>query len=243
MDWYAHAEDYDVWFSWDPTQERDFVLDASRRYGKADPRRILEPMCGPGRLLRSMPGWAVGLDLNPAMLRVAARTNPVFRADAGRFAVRRGAFDLAFNLIDSFRHLRNEDAAAAHLRCVAEALTPGAVYVLGLEINGDIPGDVARDAWTGERDGVEVTGFVEGLGDADPDSRQETMRVVYARADGPEREFFHTMRTYTRRQIEDLIDTEGSFEIAAVTDRNLDIEHPLELSEIAGSAVLVLRRE
>ena len=240
MDWYSRAEDYDVWFSWDPSKERDFVLGASERYGNARPRRILEPMCGPGRLLRAMPGRAVGLDLNPAMLRLSARTNPVFRADAGRFAVRAGSFDLAYNLIDSFRHLRSDEAAAGHLRCVGHALAPGSVYVLGLEVNGDIAGDVLRDEWTGERDDARVTGFVEGLGDGDPDSRQETMRVVYAREGGPQHEFFHTMRTYTRAQIEDLIDDEGSFEILAVADRHLDLNQPIELSEIAGSAVLVL---
>ena len=69
---------------------------------------------------------------------------------------------------------------------------------------------------------------------------EETMRVVYAREGGPQHEFFHTMRTYTRAQIEDLIDDEGSFEILAVADRHLDLNQPIELSEIAGSAVLVL---
>ena len=77
MDWYARAEDYDLWFSWDPGPEREFVLGASERWGIASPDRIFEPMCGPGRLLRAMPGRAVGLDLQPAMARVAARTNPV----------------------------------------------------------------------------------------------------------------------------------------------------------------------
>ena len=242
MEWYARAEDYDLWFSWDPAEERDFVLGASARWGIEEPRRIFEPMCGPGRLLRSMPGWAVGLDREQAMLTIAHRTHPVVRGDAGNFAFREGTFDLGFNLIDSFRHLRTEESAAGHLRCVAHALRSGAIYVLGLEINGDIPGDIARDEWESEQRGETVRGFVEGLGDADPDSRQETMRVVYERA-GVEREFFHTMRTYTRRQFEDLIDDEGSFEIVSVTDRHLDLEHPLELSEIEGSAVVVLRTE
>ena len=241
MDWYRHAEEYDQWFSWDPTTERDFVLGASARWGIADPKRTLEPMCGPGRMLRAMPGWVVGLDLTPEMTRVAAKTNPVVRADAAQFAFRAGSFDLAFNLIDSFRHLRDEESAFGHLRCVAHALRAGAVYVLGFEINGDIPADTARDEWEGERDGVSVRGFVEGLGDPDADSRSETMRVAYE-ADGHTRDFVHTMRTYTRRQIEDLIDSEASFEIEAVFDRNYDLQSPIEISEAAGSAVLVLRK-
>ncbi|MHC4937760.1 MAG: class I SAM-dependent methyltransferase [Planctomycetota bacterium] len=241
MDWYRRAEEYDIWFSWDPATERDFVLGCSERWGIARPRRILEPMCGPGRLLRAMPGWAVGLDIGEAMVRIAGRTNPVFRADAARFAVREGSFDLAFNLIDSFRHLRSEQAAHDHLRCTARALRAGAVYVLGLEINGDIPADVHRDEWELSRDGHTIKGFVEGVGDTDPASRTETMRIAYE-FDGEPREYFHTMRTYTRLQMEELIDDEASFEIAAVFDRHYDLEKPIELSEVAGSAVLVLRK-
>jgi len=240
VEWYARAEDYDLWFSWDPRLEREFVLGASDRWGITSPQRIFEPMCGPGRLLRAMPGWAVGLDRQPDMVRVAARTHAAVVADACHIPFRAGSFELAFNLIDSFRHLRTEADAARHLRGVARVLRPGGIYVLGLEINGDIPGDVARDEWEGTREGESIRGFVEGLGDADPDSRQETMRVVYERG-GVEHEFFHTMRTYTRLQFEDLIDEEGSFEIAAVTDRGLELDRPLELSEIAGSAVIVLR--
>ena len=72
--------------------------------------------------------------------------------------------------------------------------------------------------------------------------RSETMRVAYE-VNGEPKEFFHTVRTYTRRQLEDLIDDEASFEIAAVTSRHYDLDHPIELSEVAGSAVLVLRKE
>jgi SAM-dependent methyltransferase len=242
VDWYERAQEYDIWFSWDPTTERDFVLGASHRWGIEDPRRILEPMCGPGRLLRAMPGWAVGLDISGEMVRHAAQTNSVFRADAAQFGVKADSFDLAFNLIDSFRHLHTEQAARDHLRCTARALRPGAVYVLGLEINGDLPADTHRDEWEIERDGHSIKGFVEGLGDADAEARTETMRIYYE-FDGSPREHFNIMRTYTRRQLEDLIDDEGSFEVAAVFDRHYDLSNPIELSEVAGSAVLVLRKE
>ena len=51
------------------------------------------------------------------------------------------------------------------------------------------------------------------------------------------------MRTYTRRQLEDTIDEEGSFEIAAVFDRHYDLEHPIVWGDVAGSTVLVLQRQ
>ena len=50
------------------------------------------------------------------------------------------------------------------------------------------------------------------------------------------------MRTYTASQVEDLVDDEASFEIAAVFDRGYDLDRPVEISEVEGSIVLVLVR-
>ena len=236
MDWYDRAETYDRLFGWDPAVERDFVLAASARHGIEGPRRILEPFCGSGRLLRAMPGTAIGFDLNPNMVRyAAARGLKVFRADAGRFAVAPGTFDLAYCLIDSFRHLLRVSEAAGHLRSVARALRPGAVYVLGLDL---MPGDESFEIW--EHDGVRA--LVRCLGDVDPDTRIGTLHFRMECGDETI-ESFSPMLTYTPRQLEDLIDGEASFEIAAVFDLAYDLENPVELDEIEGSAVLVLRRD
>jgi SAM-dependent methyltransferase len=246
VEWYDRAEIYDLLFSWDPHPEVAFLLGASARWGIASPRRILEPFCGSGRLLRALPGRSVGFDRNPHMVRHAARHGPVLRADAARFALRRASFDLAHALIDSFRHLLTEDDARRHLRAVARALEPGAVYVLGLEVTGNLAGDVPAEEWTVEREGTRVEGYVRSLGDADPSTRIETVhfRMEVFAGDRHERiESFMPMRVYTPRQLEALIDGEGSFEIAAVFDRGYDLEHPVELAEIAGSAVLVLQRD
>lgn len=244
MNWYDRAELYDILFGWDPRAEVEFILGASARWGLAAPARVLEPFCGSGRLLRPLEG-SVGFDINPSMLRWAGRRSRVFRADAACFAVRPESFDLAHCLIDSFRHLLTENSARGHLRAVARALRNGAVYVLGLEVAGDLPHDVSVDEWTAERDGVRIEGYTTCLGDADPDTRIETghFRMDVYRGDRHERiESFQPMRVYSRRQIEDLVDGEGSFEIAAVFDRGYDLACPVELDEIAGSAVLVLRR-
>jgi len=240
VNWYDEAEAYDILFGWDPAQERAFIFGATERWGIPRPRRILEPFCGSGRMLRAMDGRAIGCDRNPHMLRLAAARAPVFRADAARFAVRRGSFDLAYCLIDSFRHLLTEEEAFGHLRCVGRALRPGAVYILGFDVTGDIPGGAYMQEWTERRDGVEVAGRIRTLGDADPATRIETL---HARVETGGRviESFQPLRTYTRRQAEDLIDGEGSFEIAAVFDLRYDLGRPVELGEINGSAVLVLR--
>jgi hypothetical protein len=56
-------------------------------------------------------------------------------------------------------------------------------------------------------------------------------------------EDFDTLRTYTRRQVEDLIDGEGSFELAAAfAGRSYRVDEPVELAEVDVSAQVVLRR-
>jgi SAM-dependent methyltransferase len=241
VDWYDRAEAYDILCSWDPQQERDFVLGASERYGLGAPRRILEPFCGSGRLLRVMPGLATGFDRNPHMVRYArGRGSRVFLADAAAFAVREGSFDLAYCLIDSFRHLRTEEAARAHVRAVARALRPGGVYVLGFDITGDLEQDVSSEAWGFERDGTRVDGEIQCLGDRA--SGIETMRVrIDIRKRGRRRErleAFDPMRVYAKKDVRSLL--EGSFEIAGVFDRRYNPARPVPFDSVAGSAVLVL---
>jgi SAM-dependent methyltransferase len=241
VDFYDRVDLYDRLFDWDPAAERDFVLGASERWGLGRARRILEPFCGPGRLLRAMPGEAVGFDLNRRMLRRAARDCRVFRADAARFSVRAGSFELGYCLIDSFRHLLTEEAARAHLRCMGVALRPGAVYVLGFELTGDMTVAASAEEWTVEHEGIEIRGRFSGLGDQDPETRLETSRVeIEAGAERIDETF--PMRAYAREQFQDLVDGEGSFEIAACFDRSYDLDRAVELDELEGSAVIVLRR-
>jgi SAM-dependent methyltransferase len=243
VEWYDRAEAYDILCGWDPRPERDFVLGASERYGVGPARRILEPFCGTGRLLRVMPGFAVGFDRNPHMVRYArARGVRAFRGDAARFAVREASFDVAFCLIDSFRYLLTEDAAAAHLSGVARALVPGGVYVVGLELTGDLDPDRSLDAWSGARAGTRVEGEVECLGDRA--KRVETLRVRLAIRRGRDRERvedFQPMRVYARADIASLLAAEGSFELAAAFRGSYDIDRPVPFDAAAGSVVLVLR--
>lgn len=243
MGWYDRAEAYDILCGWDPRPERDFVLGACERHGNGPARRILEPFCGSGRLLRVMPGFAVGFDRNPYMVSYArGRGARAFRADAARFAVREASFDAAYCLIDSFRYLLTEEEAAAHLRAVARALRPGGVYVLGLELTGDLDPDRSRDVWSGARAGTRVDGEVKCLGDRA--RRVETIRVRLAIRRGRLRERvedFQPMRVYGRADVAALLAAEGSFGLAAAFDGRYDLERPIPLEKAAGSVVLVLR--
>lgn len=249
MDWYDEALYYDVLFGWDPGRERDFLLGACRRYGLGPaPARSLEPFCGTGRLLRAMPGASVGFDLSPAMVRFArAGGCRVFRADAARFAAAPGAVDLAYCLIDSFRHLLDEAAARAHLQAVARALRPGGLYVLGFDVTGGLAPADSLEEWDGRRDKVHVAGRIEVLGDASPATRVETMRVRLDVTDRGRKRRFDSrqpLRTYTRAQARALLQggAQGALELVATFDRRYELDRPLPLEQVDGSAVFVLRR-
>lgn len=246
-DWYDEALYYDVLFSWDASTERAFVLGASAKWGVATPDWILEPFCGTGRMLRVMPGRPVGLDLNPAMARFARRATGarVFQGDASRFALAPGSFDLAYCLIDSFRHLPDYGAARDHFRCVADALRPGAVYVLGFDISEGRDAEESLEEWKGQRGDITVKGRVQVLGDVDPQTRHETMLVELDVRHGKER------RTITSRQpllvwspqdLRRVLAEEGSFELVASFARTYELDHPIALEKVPGSVVLVLRR-
>lgn len=103
----------------------------------------LEPACGSGRYLAGLlrRGWTVtGYDLSTEMVRFA-------RARLSRWGKKvtltwgdmtsfkpKGRFDLAFNLLSTFRHLLTDRDALAHLRVTAAALNPGGIFVLGLDL-------------------------------------------------------------------------------------------------------------
>jgi len=257
---YVRAEWYDRVCSWDPGPELALLRRVTARHGIPRPRRVLEPFCGTGRLLS---GWDVpiGFDRCASMLRRgrALGRGAFFRADAAGFALQPATCDLAFSLNDSFRHLLTEADAAAHLRAVARALRPGAAYAIGLELTGGRPADTSYDAWTFPAHGRTWRCRVGPLGDADPASRLETIHVLIHAADEadpkgeaepPEQKSpepviddLFPMRTYSPRDVEDLIDVEASFELCAVYRDYDPAAQPVEISEADGSAILVLRKE
>lgn len=239
-DWYDLARYYDVLFSWDPAREVEFVLGASARFGLGTPARSFEPFCGAGRLLPHVPG-ALGSDLNPAMLEIARRRAPVFRADAARLGLAPESLDLAYCLIDSFRHLLRVEQAAAHLAAIRRALRPGAIYVLGFDVETGRAPEEAREAWSMQRGGLEVAAEIDVL---PGEGETETMRVRLRVDDNGRRqrlESLQPLRIWTPAAVHELIAASG-LELVACFDRRYDLEAPRALETVPGSAVLVLRR-
>lgn len=156
---------YDIAFGWDPAGEARILEDLFARYAGGEVRRLLEPACGSGRLLRVFAerGYRVlGYDANPAMAAYAAERSgggahpdlEVRRAGMTDFAADR-VFDAAYNVINSLGYLTADAEIVEHFRRTAAALRPGGVYVVQASCAyRELPDEPG--IWNAARDGVRV---------------------------------------------------------------------------------------
>lgn len=257
LDWYETPLYYDIIFDTDTKIEADFLEEAYRRYGDSGKksRRVLEPACGSGRLVLELAdrGWKVtGLDLSDGMLRFARQRLKA----AGRSAVLKkanmadfdfpapGSFDLAHNLVSSFKYLLTEDDARSHLQCVGRALRPGGIYVLGLHLSDYDDRDVGRERWKAERDGVRVDCVIEG-DPPDRKRRRETVRSILTVHENGERfraRTEWTFRTYDDRQLTKLLKSVPELEVAAIFDFHYRFDRPHTLDDDQLDTLLILRK-
>lgn len=71
--------------------------------------------------------------------------------------------DMAFNLINTIRHLGDDRAMLDHFEAVARVLKPGAAYVVGISLCSYGNEFESEDVWTGSRGGLRVTQTVQYL--------------------------------------------------------------------------------
>jgi SAM-dependent methyltransferase len=250
--WYDYPRYYDIAFRSETRLEADFLEAACRKYCPFPVRRLLEPACGTGRLLTELAarGYRMtGLDLSRPSLaflrkRLARRglRGRVLEAGMSDFRLPRPV-DAAYNTFDSFRHLISEDAARRHLQCVAAALRPGGIYILGFHL---LPPDAAEECierWTERHRGTQVTVTLRVLA-TDRRRRLETLRVsLLARHGRREVRLRHEFpfRMYTAAQFRRLLARVPGLELCGVYDFWYEIDHPLVLSDDLSDTVFVLR--
>ena len=171
---------YDAIHLADTPGEARVVLDIIARHGRSGTKDVLEPACGTGRHLDFLVerGFsATGYDLNARALAFARRRTPearLSRADMAAFRAR-DAFDAAFCLIGTFRHLATEAAALKHLRLTARALRPGGVYVVGLDLTDYAEAEPDEAGWEIEHRGRRLKHLLMTL---PPDRRRRREKVV-----------------------------------------------------------------
>ncbi len=232
--------------------ELDFLQDCFEEYGERGIESVYEPACGTGRLLFRLAGLGFevgGLDLNPAMVdycnaRLERHGCPgrVTLGDMTDFRLQQPR-DAAFNLINSFRHLTTERAAVDHLRCVARALRPGGLYVLGLHLTPLDIEPLQEESWPARRGNLAVLSRL-WIVSADYRRRYEEVGMSYD-VYTPSRQFRiegrSRFRTYTAAQFEKTLKTAGVFEVVATHDFGYDIEEQVEIHGETEDIVYVLR--
>ncbi len=255
---YDHPKYYDVVFGNDWKREFRFLEECFAEFVSGRCQRLLEPASGTGRLLYrfAKAGYAChGIDLNPRAVRYCNRrllrrelkqTAIVgdmadFRLDD--FKVRR-PFDAAFNTINSFRHLDTEDAAVAHLRCVAEVLRPGGLYVLGFHLTP--PGEplCTEESWESKRGKLKVsTRMITRKIDR---RRRRELVDLFVDVETPTggHHFREEMvfRTYSKQQLTALLRSVPEFHLLATYDFAYDLEAPYDIDDTTEDVVLILQR-
>jgi SAM-dependent methyltransferase len=160
-EFYGDPELYDLIHA-DGTGDEVWLLDSiAAKHGNSG-KKALEPACGTGRYLPGLLrlGWTVtGYDIAPAMVEYAkkrlskwGKKASIVRGDMVTYKPIE-KFDLAFNLLSTFRHLLTERDALSHLRVTYDALNPGGIFVLGLDLatyGEDLPDE---EVWTARRKG------------------------------------------------------------------------------------------
>jgi SAM-dependent methyltransferase len=252
-DWYDFPQYYDLAFRSETRCEADFIEAACRKYCPFPSRRLLEPACGTGRLVTELAARGYHLDgfdvnqqaldyLRRRLLRRGLRAR-VFQADMADFRPP-ACVDAAYNTFDGFRHLLDEQAARCHLECVAAALRPGGIYILGLHLLPPDASEECTERWT-ERHGRTQVGVTLRVLATDRRRRIEVLRVsLLVRSGGKlvrlRSEF--PLRIYTAGQLRRLLSRVPTLELCDVYDFWYEIDHPLELDDEISDTVLILRK-
>ncbi|MEM7027164.1 MAG: class I SAM-dependent methyltransferase, partial [Pseudomonadota bacterium] len=224
------------------------------RYTSSRKPIVLEPACGTGRLLIRLlkAGYdCTGMDINPHTLRYLRQklirnqlSAQLFEADMAEFQLQH-RFDAAFCTVDTFRHLLTEKKALSHLKCMANVLKHGAIYIIGMHLVTDTSPGVVTTRWSHSRGQLTVKTIMKAI-KLDMKQRLETLEVILK----PETkqktlqsyQSIYQLRTYTLRQFKKLIKKSDKFEIVEAFDEYYNSQEPIILNNEIDYAVFILKR-
>lgn len=250
---YDHPKYYDLVFGADCAAEAKFIAGCGKRFMQREPKRLFEPACGTGRLLYALSkrGFEVGgLDLNPkavefcnARFRRHGLSEPAFVSDMSAFRVRR-RYDVAFNTINSFRHLGCEASARSHLQCVGKAVRVGGLYLLGVHLTPTQVPPSETESWSARRGHLSINTHM-WTKDRDRKRRVERFGIQFD-VHSPSRSFRIldelVLRSYNPAQMNRLIQSSQCWEKVATYDFAYDLNDPIEVDATTEDVVYVLRR-
>ncbi len=214
-DFYGSPELYDLLHA-QGTDDEVWLLDRiAKRHGIGG-KTALEPACGTGRYMAGLlrRGWSVdGYDLSLKMVAFArnrlAKWGGKVHLERGEMSTYRPQrqYDLAFNLLSTFRHLPDDRSAVAHLRRTYEALNPGGIFILGLDLALYGQEQPDEEMWTMTREGRRYTHVMMSM-PADKRLRRERILnfVTVPTSRGQKvRESFYDLRSYDAQELAALI--------------------------------------
>ena len=250
---YDHPKYYDLVFGADCAAEIKFILGCGEEFMRGKCQRMFEPACGTGRLLFALAkrGFDVGgLDLNAKAIEFCnARFERhgfdfrAFVADMADFKVHK-RYDIAFNTINSFRHLGSESAARGHLDSMASAIRKGGLYLLGVHLTPTKAPPSEGEAWSARRGHLSINTYM-WTRDRNPKRRVERFGIRFD-VHCPTRSFRIedelVLRSYTQKQMDALIASSEQWESVATFDFGYDLKHPIEVDAMTEDVVYVLRR-
>lgn len=246
---------WDLAFDEDTVLEADFLQAAAARYQQTKLQTVYEPGCGGGRLLKELASRGLtvfGVDQSPASVEFArarlpetASPNHVAVGDMRTFQPPQQV-DLAYCLVNTFRHLLTEQDAVQHLQTIAAALKPDGLYVLGLHLLPPDADEEDEEEWSVTRDGITVQMRLD-VDSCDRQKRQEVLRFQMTVTDPAHRHPLiytskYPMRIYEADQLLSLLQQVPEFQLLDVYDFWYDLEEPLTLSDEMGDTVLVLQK-
>ncbi len=231
-EFYRLSRIYDIAFDFrNVPAECDFLEELSRRYRGEAARSFLELAAGPAQHTREFARRgtrATALDLVPDMVEYALATAraegaPIdgVCADMVDFRLPQ-AYDLATLLMDSSSYLLDNEAVLRHLRCVADHLTTGGLYVLEMAHPRDVfrTATSTQNSWHSERDGVKVSVAWGAESDVFDPITQITDVSVTLRYEGPNGANIvqdrAPQRCFTANEFKALVAASGRYELAAV---------------------------
>lgn len=254
-DFYADPQVYDVLHAGGTAADLRVLLKLGRRYTPAVKNPTwLEPACGTGRYLIAAARRgirAMGFDISEPMVNYAreqaaasavARRLTVFSAPMESFGdtgpVASHSVHLAFNLINTIRHLTTDRAMLAHFNQMAAALAPRGIYIVGLSLSAYGLEHPTEDTWRGRRGPLSVSQVVQYVPpaasghDARRGSGSRVERVISHMTIRRGREESHidsayALRTYNLAQWLRLLD-QSALRLVAVTDGDGKAATPVE---------------
>lgn len=250
---YDYPKYYDVLFGSDWKTEYHFLRKCFERYAKRAVARLFEPACGTGRLLVkfAQAGYEVsGNDLNAKAIDYCNRRlaqygfrPTAFVGDMADFRLPRKV-DAAFNTINTFRHLATDEQAENHLRCVADALSKGGLYLLGLHLTPTYGAVGDTEIWSARKGSLEID---SKMWTVSVDRRRRKERVGFQfDVSTPSRQFRladeFDFRTYTIAQFRALLQRVPSLEVVETYDFAYKIKEPIQVDERTEDVVWVLRK-